>query len=110
MCSAASSACIGPSRRKKIGFRPENFCELRYEDLVRDPVAQMETIYDHLQLGDFELARPKIEAYMQSQKDYKTNRHQISPEIQAEISRRWSPFMRQYGYDCEPVAVGATTG
>ena len=74
------------------------------------PVAQMETLYDHLQLGDFEQARPKIEAYMQSQKDYKTNRHQLSPEIRAEISRRWGPFMRRYGYDCEPVAVGATSG
>ena len=85
----------------------ENFCELRYEDLVRDPLAQMETIYDHLQLGDFEPARPRIEAYMQSQKDYQTNRHQISPETMAEISRRWGPFMRQYGYDCEPALAAA---
>jgi omega-hydroxy-beta-dihydromenaquinone-9 sulfotransferase len=93
--------------KQKDRIPVDNFCELRYEDLVRDPVAQMETVYDHLRLGDFELARPKIEAYMHSQKDYKTNRHQISAETQAEISRRWGPFMRQYGYECEAVAVGA---
>jgi len=95
---------------QKDRIPPENFCELRYEDLVRDPVAQMETVYDHLRLGDFELARPTIATYMQLQKDYKTNRHQIAPAARAEISRRWGPFMGQYGYDCEPVAVEATAG
>ncbi|HEX3998310.1 MAG TPA: sulfotransferase [Pirellulales bacterium] len=90
---------------QKNRIRPENFCELRYEDLVRDPVAQMQSIYEHLGLGDFDRARPKIEAHMQSQKDYKPNRHQIPAERRAEISRRWGPFMRQYGYDCEPPAA-----
>jgi hypothetical protein len=94
---------------QKNRILPQNFCELRYEDLVRDPVAQMENVYDHLRLGDFEVARPKIEAYMQSQKDYKPNRHQIAPETRAQISRRWGPFMRQYGYDCESAGVEATS-
>ncbi len=94
---------------QKTRIPPENFCELRYEDLVRDPVEQMQSIYERLQLGGFERARPKIEAYMESQKDYKTNRHQIPPETRAEISRRWGPFMRQYGYDCE-LAVAAPAG
>ena len=32
---------------------------LRYEDLVRDPVAQMRALYDHLGLGGFEELLPK---------------------------------------------------
>lgn len=88
---------------QKDRIPPENFCELRYEDLVRDPVGQMQSIYERLNLGGFDAARPNIEAYMESQKDYKTNRHQIPLETRAEIARRWGPFMRQYGYDCEPV-------
>lgn len=88
---------------------PQDLCEVRYEDLVRDPVAQMEAVYDHLRLGGFERARPKIEAHMEAQKDYQTNRHQLAAEVQAEVARRWGPFMRQYGYDCEVVAASAPT-
>lgn len=74
------------------------FCEIRYEELVRSPVAQMRRMYEELQLGDFEAARPAIENYFAGKKDYKTNRYEMTPELQAEITRRWSNYIERYGY------------
>jgi omega-hydroxy-beta-dihydromenaquinone-9 sulfotransferase len=82
--------------RKLIG--PGQYCEVRYEQLIADPIAQMRRVYEELQLGDFGSVRSGIEAYFAGQKDYKTNRYQITPETRAEITRRWGKYIEQYGY------------
>ncbi len=82
------------------------FCEIRYEELIASPIAQMRRVYEELQLGDFETVRPVIEKYFAGQKDYKTNRYQMTPELHAEITRRWSAFIEQYGYAKEEVGSG----
>lgn len=84
------------SQRSKIGS--SQLYELRYEDLVRDPHGEVKKIYAALDLGDFEHVRPQLEAYLQTQKDYTTNRHELEPEIKAEIQRRWSGYIERYGY------------
>jgi hypothetical protein len=81
---------------------PARFCELRYEDLVRDPVGQMKALYRHLELGDFENLRPGLEAYLASIAGYETNRYQLDPELRAAITRRWGEVIRKYGYAAEP--------
>ncbi|HEY1378172.1 MAG TPA: sulfotransferase, partial [Gemmataceae bacterium] len=43
---------------------PGRFHELRYEDLLADPVGQLEAVYRELHLGDFEPAREHVEAYL----------------------------------------------
>ncbi len=73
--------------------------ELKYEDLVKDPVGQCERIYQQLQLGNFDPVRDKIAAYMQSQKDYQTNKHQMDAETEAEIRRRWAGYFQRFGYE-----------
>jgi omega-hydroxy-beta-dihydromenaquinone-9 sulfotransferase len=77
---------------------PGQFSEVRYEQFVADPLGEMKRIYEELNLDHFELARPGVEAYLASQKGYKTNRYQTSPEKQAEIARRWSKYVERYGY------------
>ena len=59
------------------------------------------SIYEQLGLGQFEAVRPAIEQYFAEQKDYKTNRYQMPPELHAEITRRWSKYIEQYGYATE---------
>jgi omega-hydroxy-beta-dihydromenaquinone-9 sulfotransferase len=80
---------------------PGNLCEVRYEDLVRDPLGNMRAIYEQLNLGEFDRVRPVLDAYLAGQKDYQTNRFNVSSETRAEISRRWAEFMREYGYAAE---------
>jgi hypothetical protein len=82
---------------------PGQFCEVRYEDLVQNPVEEMRKIYDQLGLGEFDKVLPALEEHLAEQADYQTNRYTISPETRAEISRRWSSFIQKYGYCCQPV-------
>ena len=39
------------------------FCEVRYEDLIKQPVEEVRKLYDHLGLGDFAEVQPAVEAY-----------------------------------------------
>jgi hypothetical protein len=75
------------------------FCELRYEDLLRDPVRGLEAVYRDLNLGDFEPARKQIEAYVAGMKSYETNRYDLSSADCDAVTRRWGHVIRKYGYD-----------
>src|SRR5262249_55669511 len=80
----------------------ERFYELRYEDLTRDPVAEMKKVYDHFQLGGFERYLPRLKDYLASVKGYETNRYQLTDAERSEISRRWSDVIHRYGYSATP--------
>ncbi len=84
--------------RQRSLIPPGQFCEVRFEDLIADPIGQMHRVYDELELGQFDQTLPAIEQYLEGQADYKPNRYQISPEIRAEIVHRWGDFMVRYGY------------
>jgi hypothetical protein len=75
------------------------FYELRYEDLVRDPVGQMADLYDHLGLGGFENVLPKLQARLAETAEYRTNRYQLSDDQRAAVTRRWGHVIDQYGYE-----------
>jgi hypothetical protein len=84
--------------RDRPSIPPGQFCEVRYEQLVADPLGQMKRVYEQLQLGGFDGVRPAMEAYFAKEKDYKTNRYEMPPEVHAEITRRWSKYIEDYGY------------
>lgn len=74
--------------------------EVRYEDVVRDPVDQIAKIYEQLELGDFSCMRRNLQEYLGDTKDYKPNRHdQLSDDIQTQIRSRWTMYIERYGYD-----------
>ncbi|SDR62469.1 Sulfotransferase family protein [Rhizobiales bacterium GAS191] len=76
----------------------ENICEVRYEDLVRAPIAEVRRIYQHLGLDTFEPVRPRLEAHLASLGDYTPNDCSISEDHKAEVSRRWRWYMERYNY------------
>jgi hypothetical protein len=78
--------------------RPERFHEVRYEDLVSDPVGQMRALYEGLELDSFEQLLPKLEQYQNKHADYQTNQYDLTPETRAEINRRWGRIIRRLGY------------
>ena len=85
-------------QRDRTLMKPGQFSEVRYEELVRNPLGEMERVYRELELGGFEKMRPILENYAAGQKDYKKNRYEISPEIKAEIARRWKDYIDRYDY------------
>jgi len=88
---------------------PSRFCELRYEELVRDPIASLRSVYETLNLGEFERLLPALHAYVSSTNGYETNRYDLAPELRDKIAQRWATFVRKYGYssgalDPSPIA------
>jgi hypothetical protein len=79
-------------------LRASRFYELRYEDLVRDPIGQMRALYEQLELGGFEDVLPRLQDYVAKTADYATNRYELIPELRAKITQRWEKVIRQYGY------------
>lgn len=76
----------------------DNFCELRYEDLIDDPVAQVRQIYDRLNLNGFEEALPALQKRAEGMRGYKVNRHKLSDERRDQISQRWADYIGRYQY------------
>jgi len=84
--------------KESADMPPEQFCELRYEDLVADPLAQLERVYARLNLGSFEIARPRFAEYLATVRDYRPMHQQVREDAHSELRRRWSPFFETYGY------------
>jgi hypothetical protein len=77
---------------------PNRFHEMKYEDLIRSPVAELERLYDRLELGDFEPARERVGEYLRQSAGYETNRYELPPALRDEIGKRWGEFITLYGY------------
>ncbi|MDB5312882.1 MAG: Sulfotransferase domain protein [Gemmataceae bacterium] len=74
------------------------FHELRYESLVKDPVAEMRKVYAGIGLDGYEEYRPKLENYLAKNAGYETNKYQLPDADREEINRRWGDVIRRYGY------------
>ena len=77
---------------------PARFHEIRYEELVQDPIGRMRAIYEQFDLGPFDRVEPAIHSYFDQRKNYRTNRYELPPQLHEEISRRWGTWIEKYGY------------
>ncbi|MEM8866374.1 MAG: sulfotransferase [Planctomycetota bacterium] len=82
---------------------PENWCEVRYEDVAADPVGQVQQIYEQLNLASFEHARPALEEYVASLREYKPNRLEVDPAVKEKIDSRWAWYLDRFGYSTDDV-------
>jgi hypothetical protein len=82
----------------RAGIDPARFLDLRYEELVADPVATVRAVYERFQWPDFSSVEPAIVKYAERSKRYKTNRYELSPELRRQVARRWAPYIEKYGY------------
>jgi hypothetical protein len=77
---------------------PARFHQLRFEDLICDPVGEMQALYENLGLGGFETVLPALNKYLASIADYQPNRFHLSSELREEIRLRCGRVIRKYGY------------
>jgi omega-hydroxy-beta-dihydromenaquinone-9 sulfotransferase len=84
---------------------PSRLFELRYEDLVADPVAQMRGLYERLELGDFSVVQRAVEDYAAGCKRYRTNEYALSDATREQITHQWKWFIEKYkyGHKADPV-------
>lgn len=73
--------------------------ELRYEEVVRDPVAQIETLYERLRLPGFGALRPRLREYVDSLSGYRQNSHrELAPPLRAQIAQAWQRGFETWDY------------
>jgi len=75
-----------------------NLMEIKYEDFVLNPMGYVEAIYRELRIAGFDAAKPVMQAYIESQRDYKTNAHQLDEKSKRRINARLAFLFKQYGY------------
>jgi len=72
--------------------------EIRYEDLIADPISQMKQIYGKLGLDGFKDSKRFMEQYLGRQAEYKKNVHEIDKEKIEFIGKQWGFAIKRWGY------------
>ena len=81
------------------------FAEVRYETFVKDQLGEMERIYAELRLDGFDAVRPRLEAKLEQNRDFRKNRFApLTPEIRMQIAQRWGGYFQKYEYPIEECA------
>lgn len=76
-----------------------NFLEIRYEDLVARPLEVLSQTYQRLGLGNFDAVQPKVQDYLDKNRNYQTNKYKpLDPRTEADITRRWGAIIQRQGY------------
>jgi hypothetical protein len=76
----------------------DKLIELRYEDLVKDPIGNLRDLYARLKIGDFESARPRMQAYLDAQNDHRVSEYEMPAELKRKVVERLKPYIDRYGY------------
>ena len=81
-------------------FIPEgNLVEIRFEDVEKDAMGLAERLYRELSLPGWEQARPHIEKYIDSKKNYKKNTYNYDPRTVQLVNDAWGSVLDEWGYD-----------
>lgn len=84
----------------------ENLVEVSFDDMEKDSYGQIENMYAKLDLPNFDLAKPFIQEYLNSVKNYKKNKFRnLRPDMQERINREWKFAFDEWGYAIEEVSA-----
>lgn len=79
---------------------PQNYIQLKYEDLEMNPLAELEKIYKGIDLNGFPELKSKYQQYIDSKKAYEKNIHTtLSTDLIDEIYHHWSFAIDKWGYE-----------
>ncbi len=78
---------------------PGRLIDVRYEELVADPVGQMCSIYQQLSLGNFADVESAVLQTTMKTRDYRPNKYTLPPEVADRVRGRWAPYFQRYGYN-----------
>lgn len=77
----------------------KNLIEVRYDDLLTNPMKEIESIYDHFGFPAYQQVSPVISAYADSKKGHVRNKYSIKRSLLDEILSNTDFAMKEWGYD-----------
>ncbi|MBS1195992.1 MAG: hypothetical protein H6R33_712 [Actinobacteria bacterium] len=92
--------------RSRLG--PGRIVDVRYEDLIADPAAELARVYQALGLPHAGRIPPLVDRYLAEVGEYRTNAHEAAPDLRRRITPLWEGYARRHGYrpDPPPPAAG----
>jgi hypothetical protein len=72
---------------------------IRYEDLITNPMAVLEHVYTQLCLGEWSQAKSAMADHLDTVKDWRPADHYLSACEQDMIWNRWGWFYQRFGYE-----------
>ncbi|MBM3544588.1 MAG: sulfotransferase [Alphaproteobacteria bacterium] len=76
----------------------DRLVELRYEDFIKDPVANMRDIYRRLDIGDFTQAEGKMRDFLAERSEHKVSRYEMPLPLKRKVIERLKPYIDRFGY------------
>ena len=77
---------------------------LSFEDLEERPLAEVERVYEALDLPDFEGVRPQLRTHLAALSGYeKTSHRDLRPQLREMVATELEPYFEQWGYSTEPL-------
>lgn len=73
--------------------------EMRYDDLVADPLAELERVYGELGLGGWPEALPRLERFLGSRTEFQKNEYTDTPEHISLVEQHWVCAFDRLGYE-----------
>ncbi|HWR63555.1 MAG TPA: sulfotransferase [Candidatus Thermoplasmatota archaeon] len=83
---------------QKEQIKTDRFVEVRYEDLIVDPMKHIQRIYETLKIPGFETATPAMMKYLDRQSEYKTNVYSIDQRIVQHVDKNWKFTIDRWRY------------
>jgi hypothetical protein len=83
---------------QKEQIKTDRFVEVRYEDLIRDPMKHIQRIYETLKIPGFKTATPAMMKYLERQSEYKTNVYSIDQRIVQHVDKNWKFTIDRWRY------------
>jgi omega-hydroxy-beta-dihydromenaquinone-9 sulfotransferase len=75
-----------------------NLVDLRYEDLLRDPVVRIREMYEVLRLPPFQAAEQAISARWEEERGYRPRGREGAPALPEEVDTALADWRRRLGY------------
>lgn len=80
----------------------QNYHEIRFEELERSPLEQLQVLYEKFELPDFALAAPKFAEYLGRQRTYQKNQHrELEPALRERLKYEWRRVFEEWGYETD---------
>ena len=85
--------------RDKSTIPAEQYCSIRYEDLVENTIQCMGKVYNELDLDNFENMELALKAQDHELKNYQTNTYKLDPQLETLITSEFRKYFECNGYE-----------
>ncbi len=72
---------------------------VRYEELVADPMGEIQRLYEELDLGSFDNIREPLAEQVEQRANYRVNQHQLEDADRQRVRERWASYFEAFGYE-----------